>query len=158
MYLFTKPLKFRFQNPWPVNKKALSILHVDDDQVDCMVIRKVLKNQGISEEIIQASNGEEALQLLQNRLETQSRLPDLILLDINMPRMNGLELLQSIRSDERLCHLPVFVLTTSDDSEDRQSAFRMNVAGYFLKGLDMAEQERTFSVLKSYWELNRFTD
>lgn len=139
-----------------MNSKGIRILHVDDDQVDCLVVKKVLKNLNI-EEVMQASNGEDALFLLRGLLETGETLPDLLLLDINMPRMNGLEFLKALRMEEQLRQLPVFVLTTSDDEDDRKSAFRLNVAGYFLKGLDMADQEKTFSVLKAYWELNRFT-
>ena len=157
MPLFTKQSALRFQHPYPVNSKGIRILHVDDDQVDGLIVRKVLKNLHI-EDVVQASNGEDALNLLRNLADTSSSLPDLLLLDINMPRMNGLELLQAIRNDERFRHLPVFVLTTSDDEADRKAAFQMNVAGYFLKGLDMAEQEKTFNVLKSFWELNRFID
>lgn len=141
-----------------MNKKYFTILHVDDDRVDCLVVSKVLKNLGIAEEIMQSPNGEEALKLLLNMAQDQTRLPDLVLLDINMPRMNGLELLRSIRTNENLSHLPVYILTTSDDESDRMIAFKLNVAGYFLKGLDMAELEKTFIVLKSYWESNRFPE
>lgn len=139
-------------------KRSPTILHIDDDQVDCLVIRKLLKNQGLAENVRQLHNGEEALHFLQELIESRTQLPDILLLDINMPRMNGLELLRAIRSDERLRHLPVFILTTSDDEDDRHCAFQLNVAGYFLKGLDMSDQEMTIGILTSYWDLNRFPD
>lgn len=113
---------------------------------------------GSGETILQCPNGEEALDLLGNMKNSQSRLPDILLLDINMPRMNGLELLKAIRSDEHFRHLPVYILTTSDDEEDRKTAFQWNVAGYFLKGLDMGAQEKLMSVLNVYWEMNRIPD
>jgi CheY-like chemotaxis protein len=80
-------------------------------------------------------------------------LPNVILLDINMPRMNGLEFLKELREDEKLRSISVFVMTTSNDDADRAEAYRLNVAGYILKPVDINQFETTFQILANFWKI-----
>lgn len=135
--------------------KKLSILHIEDDHVDRMVVERVIKKLDITDRIYHASNGEEALDLLrgENGQTAPEELPQVILLDINMPRMNGLEFLKELRADEKLKHLSVFVMTTSNDDDDRFEAYQHNVAGYILKPVDISLFDSTFKVLSDFWKL-----
>ncbi|MGI9309181.1 MAG: response regulator, partial [Gammaproteobacteria bacterium] len=104
-------------------------------------------------------DGVEALEYLQEGVESgNDSMPSLVILDINMPRMNGLELLTKIRADSRLRHLIVFVLTTSNDEKDKFEAFNMNVAGYMLKS-DMGNSFiRAVQLIDSYWRVVEFPE
>ena len=137
---------------------SLNILHVEDDQVDRMVIQRVIKKLGIAEQVTQASNGEEALQILRGSHSTTTigALPHLVLLDINMPKMNGLESLKELRADPQLRHISVFMMTTSNDDGDRTEAYRYNVAGYILKPVDIQQFESTFQTLGGFWRINEW--
>ena len=83
-------------------------------------------------------------------------VPDIMLLDVNMPRVNGIELLQKIRNNETLRAASVFMLTTSDDERDIVAAYDLNVAGYIVKPMDMEAFFRAMSILDMYWSLQRF--
>lgn len=137
---------------------SLTILHVEDDQVDRMVIQRVIKKLGITDQITQATNGEEALQILRGGLSTSTTgdLPQLVLLDINMPKMNGLEFLKELRADPQLRHISVFMMTTSNDDSDRTEAYRYNVAGYIVKPVDIQQFESTFQTLGGFWRINEW--
>ncbi len=137
---------------------SLTILHVEDDQVDRMVIQRVIKKLGITDQITQATNGEEALQILRGSLSTSTTgdLPQLVLLDINMPKMNGLEFLKELRADPQLRHISVFMMTTSNDDSDRTEAYRYNVAGYIVKPVDIQQFESTFQTLGGFWRINEW--
>ncbi len=113
---------------------AVTILLVDDDQVDVRGVTRALRKKGVDNPIVVARNGLEALDLLrgQNGQEKLQK-PYLVLLDINMPQMNGLELLETLRSDRNLSETIVFILTTSDDERDKLAAYTHHVAGYILK-------------------------
>lgn len=138
-----------------MNSKPLSILHIDDDQVDKMVIEKVIRKLGITTHLFHAGDGEEALDLLlgTNGKTAPDPRPDIIITDINMPRMNGLEFLKALRDDPNLRHMSVLIMTTSNDDVDRQEAYRHNVAGYVIKPVDIQEFENTFQILHAYWKL-----
>ncbi len=114
-----------------------SILLVEDDLLDAMNVERELRKLGITVPLRQARNGRDALNMLRGT-PTQlpmDPLPALVLLDINMPRMNGLELLAELRADPRLRHLQVFIMTTSEEEPDRTQAHQLNVAGYIIKPL-----------------------
>lgn len=114
--------------------KNVSILLVDDDQVDVLAIKNALEESRIANPVYVASDGVRALELLRGTEETMKvPCPRLILLDLNMPRMNGIDFLKELRSDPKLRSSIVFVLTTSDDERDIQAAYRYNVAGYVVK-------------------------
>lgn len=141
-----------------MSETPLSILHIDDDQVDKMVIERVIKRLNITNQLLHAPNGEDALQLLsgENGKTKPERLPNIILLDVNMPKMNGLEFLRALRADPALRHISVFIMTTSNDDADRAEAYRYNIAGYILKPVDITQFESTFQILASFWKINEW--
>jgi CheY-like chemotaxis protein len=111
------------------------ILLVEDDELDVIGVRRSLKKLDIPYELYTAFNGSEALQLLRDDPEkpAMGALPDIILLDLNMPRMNGLEFLKALRADERLKDIRVYVMTTSNEESDRSATDRLGVSGYLIK-------------------------
>lgn len=114
--------------------EVVSILVVDDDEIDARAVTRALRQACVDNPIVVARNGLEALDRLRGT-DAQEPLgwPYIVLLDLNMPRMNGLEFLDALRNDPDLAHVVVFVLTTSDDDRDKVEAYRRNVAGYVLK-------------------------
>lgn len=138
-----------------MSEQTITILHVEDDQVDKMVIERVIKRLKLTNHLLHASNGEEALDVLRgtNGKVKPERLPQVILLDINMPKMNGLEFLKELRSDPDLRSISVFVLTTSNDDYDRKEAYEHNVAGYLVKPVDINQFEATFQTLSDFWKI-----
>jgi CheY-like chemotaxis protein len=111
----------------------LTIVVVDDDDVDVRTITRSLRKRGIDNPIATAKDGVEALELLRDSGPQRLHWPHVVLLDINMPNMNGLEFLRELRTDSRLRHTVVFVLTTSDDDRDMVAAYQSQVAGYIVK-------------------------
>lgn len=135
-------------------EKRINLLHIDDDNIDRMVVQRVLKKMLSVTTHQQAQNGQEALDMLRGAEgKALNPFPNVILLDINMPKMNGIEFLQELRADDKLKHLPVFVLTTSNDDNDRLKAYQYNVAGYILKPIDLSVYDSTFKTLTDYWTL-----
>lgn len=138
-----------------MTEKQINLLHIEDDSIDRMVVQRMLKKFPSVFTINQASNGEEALILLRggHAKDLGTPLPNVILLDINMPKMNGIEFLKELRSDDRLKHLPVFILTTSNDDEDKARAYSFNVAGYIIKPIDLTVYDLVFRTLTDFWKL-----
>ncbi len=110
------------------------ILLIEDDEVDVAAIRRALKRANVSNPLAVACDGAEALDILKGQ-NGREKLPQpcLLLVDINMPRMNGLEMLEILRCDPAMRQNIVFMLTTSDRNEDKIMAYRLGVAGYVLK-------------------------
>ncbi len=129
----------------------LNILLVEDDEVDVMNIQRAFKLNHITNPLYIASNGIEALEVL--RRDDMPRDRRIVLLDLNMPRMNGIEFLQELRADPELSHIPVVVLTTSNDDRDKVMAYDMNVAGYLLKPVRFTEFSDLMVTLNKYWTL-----
>jgi len=138
-----------------MSETPLTILHIEDDHVDKMVIERVIKRLNITNNLLHASNGEEALGMLkgENGKTKPEVMPNVILLDINMPKMNGLEFLKALRSDPELKPISVFIITTSNDDADRAEAYQYNVAGYILKPVDISQFESTFQTLANFWRI-----
>lgn len=114
-------------------EKLISIFLVEDDQLDVIDIRRSLDKMNIFYQMHVASNGEEALAMLnENKIN-----PDVALIDINMPKMNGFELLSAIRKHERWKDLKCFIITTSDEKVDRETAQHLGVSGYIIKPLKL---------------------
>lgn len=114
--------------------ECAGVLLVEDDDIDVEVITRLFKKHDIKTPLLRAANGQEALDIIRGEQGIDKLVrPYIILLDINMPLMNGIELLKILRSDEMLHESIVFVLTTSAREEDKQAASQHNVAGYFLK-------------------------
>lgn len=114
--------------------RQIPILLVEDDAIDIQIVKRTLKKEAITNPLFCAYDGVEALEILNGKDgKTQIPQPCLILLDINMPRMNGLELLQKIRNSEALKQNIAFILTTSNRNEDKVNAYNLSAAGYILK-------------------------
>lgn len=128
----------------------VTLLLIEDDDVDAMTIERSFLKQRIANPIIRAYDGIEALELLRSRDITR---PLVILLDLQMPRMGGLEFLKELRADENLLDLVVFVLTTSKSDEDMLSSYRQHIAGYFVKGEAGENFLDIVNVLNSYWKV-----
>lgn len=131
--------------------RCLNILLVDDDAVDVMNVQRAFQKAHISNPLFVAHDGIEALARLRgNDFPCERRL---VLLDLNMPRMNGIEFLRELRRDPALHGLPVVVLTTSDDERDKVDAYHLNVAGYLLKPVTFASFVEIMATLNKYWML-----
>ena len=132
-------------------EKALNILLVEDDQVDVMNVKRAFDKNRIANPLYVAGDGIEAMELLKaGRIPRERRI---ILLDLNMPRMNGIEFLRALRADPDLARTPVVVLTTSDDERDRINAYNLNVAGYLLKPVTFVNFVEVMAALNKYWTL-----
>jgi CheY-like chemotaxis protein len=134
-----------------VSEKMLNILLVEDDEVDVMNIRRAFQRNKILNPLYIAGNGIEALEKLRSGAIPSNRR--LVLLDLNMPRMNGIEFLREMRADPQLAPIPVVVLTTSDDERDKVDAYNLNVAGYILKPVTFVNFVEVMSALNKYWTL-----
>ncbi|MCF6255865.1 MAG: response regulator [Gammaproteobacteria bacterium] len=133
----------------------ISILLVEDDEVDVMNIQRAFKKNHITNPVHIAGNGLEALAKLRGT-DGQEKLnptPKIVLLDINMPKMNGIEFLTKLRADPELRAISVFVLTTSDEEKDRVAAYNMNVAGYILKPVEPGKFMEAVKALDVFWSL-----
>lgn len=120
------------------------ILLVEDDELDVISVQRSLRKIGIDHELITAYNGIEALEKLNGNKHNPSNnpLPDIILLDINMPKMNGLQFLAVLRSDPALRHLKVIIMTTSGEEHDRSVTERLGVSGYLIKPLNFTNNDK----------------
>ena len=130
-----------------------SIMLVEDDQVDTMTVRRALKELHVMNPLQHVENGEEALSFLRNPANPR---PCLILLDLNMPIMGGIEFLQIAKKDESLKGIPVVVLTTSEEQEDKVESFQLGVAGYMRKPVDYPHFVETIRTIDAYWTISEF--
>lgn len=132
-------------------EKALNILLVEDDQVDVMNVKRAFDKNRIANPLYVAADGVEAMELLKaGKIPRERRI---ILLDLNMPRMSGIEFLRALRADPDLALTPVVVLTTSDDERDKINAYNLNVAGYLLKPVTFVNFVEVMAALNKYWTL-----
>jgi CheY-like chemotaxis protein len=139
-----------------MEEKMIHLLLVEDDEVDVMNVRRAFKKNNITNPLYVANNGLEALAMLRGDADAQAVPPQrrLILLDINMPKMNGIEFLRELRSDHDLRMIPVIVLTTSNEDRDKVEAYNLNVAGYILKPVTFASFVEAIATLNKYWTLS----
>jgi len=139
-----------------MNDSMINILLVEDDEVDVMNVKRAFKKNHIENPLFIAHDGVEALEMLLGIGGRSIPLPRIILLDINMPRMGGLEFLENIRKNDLLKNISVFIMTTSNEENDKLKAYNLNVAGYILKPLSMESFVEAVSTLKSYWKICEF--
>lgn len=134
------------------------ILLVEDDEIDIQNIRRAFKKHNVVHPLHIARNGVEALDKLYGRNNEQKLEPQpkIILLDINMPKMNGIEFLTHLRQDPVLHPAMVFILTTSNEERDKMAAYDLNVAGYLLKPVQCSDFMDVIYVLNQYWALMEF--
>jgi CheY-like chemotaxis protein len=120
--------------------KKPTILLIEDDALDVISVERSLKKLDSEYELYTAFNGIEALKTLRD--SSIRLIPDVILLDINMPRMNGIEFLKVIRDDDKLKNLKVFIMTTSSESNDRSEAEKLGISGYIIKPLNYTDNTK----------------
>lgn len=130
--------------------KKLNILLIEDDQIEVMKLRRSIAKMGLDHEFVEAKNGEEALKILSK----PENLPDLIFLDLNMPKINGIEFLKILKADDVLRYLPTVILTTSNNKRDVLECYKIGVAGYILKPLKYDEYVEKISKALDYWSSN----
>lgn len=139
-----------------MSERTVNVLLVEDDEVDVMNVQRAFRRNKIQNPLYIAHNGLDALQMLRGGPSQRPAIPSsrrVILLDINMPKMNGIEFLQELRQDETLKSTPVVVLTTSDADQDRLDAYRLNVAGYILKPVAFKTFAEVIDSLNQYWAI-----
>ena len=137
-----------------MNDKQLNILLVEDDDIDVMTVQRAFRKNNIANPLMVASNGIEALEMLRSgEVPPVNRI---VLLDINMPRMDGIEFLRELRADPALHSTTVVVLTTSNEDRDRVQAYELNVAGYLLKPVTFVNFVEIMAMLNKYWTLMEF--
>jgi len=135
------------------SSRVVTILLVEDDEVDVKALKWAFDKLKVANPLVIARDGIEALEMLR-----ELPRPYLIITDINMPRMNGIELLRKIRESEEFRDSIVFVLTTSNDEQDKIDAYDLNVAGYMLK-TDMGTSfQRAISLIDNYWKVVEFPE
>lgn len=127
----------------------MKVLFIEDDMIESMKMQRAISKLQYKHTIVEAKNGEEALEILQ-----RGDLPDIILLDLNMPRMSGIEFLGVLKSDERLKYLPTVILTTSENRADLMECFKIGIAGYVIKPLKYEDYESKIKKVFDYWEIS----
>ncbi len=137
-----------------VENRPLNILLVDDDDGDARAVKRAFAKARIVNPFCRAIDGIEALELLRGENgKEKAKFPLLMLVDLNMPRMNGIELVAALRADPVLHKTVVFVLTTSYRDEDMNAAYGLNVAGYIVKERAGEDFLRLFYLVDSYWRI-----
>lgn len=124
------------------------ILLVEDDYVDVLTVKRALHEIHVPNELVVAENGEKALEYLDN---PKNQRPGIILLDLNMPRMNGIEFLQAVKTNDKHRIIPVIVLTTSSQEKDKVESFKLSVAGYMTKPVIYNEFVDIMKLIDRYW-------
>ncbi|MGA2679476.1 MAG: response regulator [Sedimentisphaerales bacterium] len=127
------------------------VLLLEDDSVDAMTVKRALKDLDVKNPLVHVCDGEQALEYLQNSAKAE---PCVILLDLNMPKMNGIEFLKIAKSDPRLKCVPVVVLTASRADKDKLECFDNGVAGYIVKPIDYKGFLDAMKILNLYWTLS----
>jgi CheY-like chemotaxis protein len=133
-----------------VKNVRLKVLLIEDDTIEVMKLKRAIKKLELEHELIEAKNGEEALTLLKN----DQILPDVIFLDLNMPKINGLEFLKILKEDDILKYIPTIILTTSNNRKDVLACYQTGVAGYIIKPLKYEDYIKKISVALEYWSMN----
>lgn len=127
----------------------MNVLFIEDDMIETMKMQRAISKFQSKHKIIEAKNGEEALDILKG-----GTLPDIILLDLNMPRMSGIEFLSILKEDEKLKYLPTIILTTSENRVDLLKCFEIGIAGYIIKPLKYEDYEAKLKRVFEYWEIS----
>lgn len=135
--------------------ESRTILLVEDDKVDVMTVKRAVKKVGIHNPMAVAQNGEEAIRYLKDEANST---PGLILLDINMPRMNGIEFLREREKDIEMKKIPVIMLTSSREDQDRLESFQHSIAGYMIKPVDFQQFVGMMETIKGYWSMSEIAD
>lgn len=129
--------------------KSLNILLIEDDAIEVMKFNRVVKTLGLNHKIIEANDGEQALTILKDK----EIIPDIILLDLNMPKLNGIEFLTILKNDEILQYIPAIILTTSSNHKDMLECYKIGIAGYVLKPLKYEDYTDRIKRMLDYWSI-----
>ncbi|HOF18607.1 MAG TPA: response regulator [Phycisphaerae bacterium] len=135
------------------NLQAIRIMLVEDDPGDQKLIRQSILRQKLANDVCVMENGEEALEYLNacKAGDPNCAVPELILLDLNMPGMGGKEFLKRLKSDENLDTIPVVILTTSDSDQDILDTYKLHASGYIKKPVELKAFQEVMSTLEDYW-------
>ncbi|PRQ05408.1 response regulator [Enhygromyxa salina] len=134
--------------------KPLNVFLIEDDEIDVENIRRAFRESATPPNLSTAKDGQQAIEMLEAGEVPRDRL--VILLDLNMPRMNGIEFLGELRKTERFARSPVVVLTTSDAEQDKLRAYQHNVVGYILKPVTYPSFVSHMKTIEAYWRLQEF--
>ena len=127
------------------------VLLVEDDTIDTMTVRRAFRDLKLENPLAHATNGEEALEYLRN---PENPRPCVILLDLNMPRMNGVELMKAVKADASFKKIPIIVLTTSRDDRDIVESYKLSAAGYIVKPVDYKKFVEAIKTIDVYWTIS----
>lgn len=130
----------------------LKVLVVEDDEIELLKFKMTTDSLGLDHQFDYVTDGERALDYLK---DTNTILPQLILLDLNMPRFDGMEFLSMMRSDSDLRYIPTVIMTSSENVKDIKKCYELGIAGYLTKPLDLDQYQAKLKALFSYWELNK---
>jgi len=140
--------------PAMINNSPLNILLVDDDDGDAKAVQRSFLKAKIANPLTRAVDGMEALEMLRGTNgKTRFPSPCVMLVDLNMPRINGIQFIQALRADKALHRSVVFVLTTSKRDEDKLAAYELNVAGYIVKATAGADFMNLVNLVECYWRI-----
>jgi DNA-binding NarL/FixJ family response regulator len=131
-------------------QKKIKILLIEDDRIEITKFKRAISSEFSHYIVSLAGNGREALTILENSF------PDIILLDLNMPDTNGIEFLKKIKDITKVKHIPIIVLTTSNNSKDIEECYKLGIAGYVLKSLKYDDYVVKINKILSYWSVNEF--
>ncbi len=134
--------------------KRLNVLLIEDDAIEVMKLNRTISKLQLNHTITEANNGSDALKVLN---ETEE-LPDIILLDLNMPKINGIEFLSIIKRSEKLKHIPTVILTTSSHKKDLLECYKIGVSGYVLKPLKYDDYVLKIEKVLAYWSINQLIE
>lgn len=135
-------------------RKNLNILLVEDDMIEIMKFNRTISKLAYSHNIVEAKNGEEALDILYRK----ESLPDIILLDLNMPKINGLEFLRIIKKNSSLKYIPTVILTSSNNHKDVSDCHELGISGYLVKPLKFIDYSESIKRVLDYWCFNEFVE
>ncbi|AJR04081.1 response regulator [Siansivirga zeaxanthinifaciens] len=135
-------------------KKTLNILLIEDDIIELMKLNRVVTSLNYNHKIIEASNGEYALEILKK----SGKKPDIILLDLNMPKLGGIEFLSILKNNDDLRSIPAIVLTTSNNPKDILECRKLGIAGYILKPLKYEDYVSKIKKTFEYWSINEIVE
>ena len=130
--------------------KLLNILFIEDDLIEVMKFNRVLKALDLNHRLVEANNGEEALAILREK----EIIPDIILLDLNMPKLNGIGFLKILKNDDYLKQIPTIIFTTSNNHRDIIECYKIGIAGYVLKPLKYEDYKIIVKKTLDYWSTN----
>ncbi|WP_180958006.1 response regulator [Psychroflexus sp. MES1-P1E] len=131
-------------------KKKLNVLLIEDNIIEVMKMDRTLSLLKLKHKITKAKTADEAFEILKQK----ESYPDIILLDLNMPKISGIEFLLILKSNDSLKHIPTIILTTSDNEKDLNKCYKIGVSGYILKPLKYEDYVKKIEIVLSYWCIN----